>query len=409
MQAIWEVAPWLLGMAVLIAASAFFSGAEAALFCLRWRDRRALASGNRAQRFAERLLHDPDRLLSAVLFWNLVVNLSYFAIASTVGLKLRRDPTVGDLELVAFTVGALLVLIFFSEMLPKSVAVVKAPMISTFVAIPLTVAVRLVDPVMPALRFVNLVSRRVLWPGFQTEPSLALSDLERAIEMSTTDADLAKHEKSLLQNIVSLSDIRTDEWMRPRKQFRAFVPPVRLADLNGELPQGGYLFLGEEDGSVVSAVNLTRLCDLKVDHLEEHAAQVIYVPWCATVADTLQRFQQEDRDVAAVVNEFGETIGVLTLVDIVETIFGHQPSRVERVLNREPIEPVGDGTWLVATLTNLRSLSRHFDRKLPSSRYSTVGGVMHETLERIPIPGDRCRWGPFELELLSDVEQGRGV
>ena len=82
MQALVDIVPWLIAMVFLIGGFGFFSGSEAALFCLRWQDRRALRSGNRAQRLAERLLSDPDRLLSAVLFWNLVINIAYFAVVS---------------------------------------------------------------------------------------------------------------------------------------------------------------------------------------------------------------------------------------------------------------------------------------------------------------------------------------
>ena len=77
-----DVVPWLVAMGALLLASAFFSASEAALFFLSPSDLRRLAGGNRAQRTAADLLDDPDRLLTAVLFWNLVVNLTYFALAA---------------------------------------------------------------------------------------------------------------------------------------------------------------------------------------------------------------------------------------------------------------------------------------------------------------------------------------
>ena len=88
--------PWILTMAVLIAGSAFFSASEAALFSLRQQDRRRLQKGSRSQRSAATLLADPDRLLSAVLFWNLTINMAYFAVASIVGsiLSIEIGPTV---------------------------------------------------------------------------------------------------------------------------------------------------------------------------------------------------------------------------------------------------------------------------------------------------------------------------
>ena len=99
----------------------------------------------------------------------------------------------------------------------------------------LALAVRALDPVMPLLKAVNVLSRRLLWPGFEPEPYLEVADLERAIELSTSDANLIEQEQAVLRNIVSLSETRADECMRPRMQFMVFRPPVRLADLGGRI------------------------------------------------------------------------------------------------------------------------------------------------------------------------------
>ena len=96
METLLEVLPWLIAMVVLIACSAFFSASEAALFSLRQQDRRFLKAGTRAQRLAADLLDDPDRLLSAVLFWNLLVNVAYFTITSIVSLGLEREGRGGE-------------------------------------------------------------------------------------------------------------------------------------------------------------------------------------------------------------------------------------------------------------------------------------------------------------------------
>ena len=82
MDLLIHYASWLAAMALLLVCSAFFSASEAALFYLRRPERRLLAAGNPSQRIAAALLADPDRLLTAVLFWNLLVNLAYFAVAS---------------------------------------------------------------------------------------------------------------------------------------------------------------------------------------------------------------------------------------------------------------------------------------------------------------------------------------
>jgi len=80
--------PGLLAMLLLLLCSAFFSASEAALFSLRRAARRELSKGGRSAQAVARLLDDPDRLLTAVLFWNLLINLSIFTIGSIISLDL---------------------------------------------------------------------------------------------------------------------------------------------------------------------------------------------------------------------------------------------------------------------------------------------------------------------------------
>jgi len=401
-----EYAAWLVAMGLLVLCSAFFSASEAALFYLNRYDRRRLASGNRAQRIASGLLAEPDRLLTAVLFWNLVVNIVYFTVASITSISLKtsgRAPEAG-----AFAVGSLLMLIVFSEMLPKSLAVLQPRTVATLVAVPLSAAVRLLDPALPVLRTINLLSRRVLWPTFKPESYLRVGDLERAVELSTSNMALLEQEQAVLQSIVSFSEIRADELMRPRTQFLSFRPPVALADLQGQLPPSGYLLVAEpESDEVAGAIALRDLSHVPTERLEEYAEPVVYVPWCTTVAEALETMQRANRQVAAVINEFGETIGILTFDDILYRIFSPSASRSERLLRRVPIRQVGPEVWHVTGMTSLWRLARYFHIDRPASKSVTVAGVVQEALGRLPDPGDECRWGPFHLKVLDVPQRGQ--
>jgi CBS domain containing-hemolysin-like protein len=399
--ALLEIVPWLVAMSVMMAFSGFFSASEAALFCLRWQDRRELASGNASQRMAVELLNDPDRLLSAVLFWNLVINVAYFTSASIAGIQLERGNASQSVQF-GFTVGSLLLIIFCSEMLPKSLAVLRPKDLASVIGIPVATAVRIVDPIMPSLRAVNLYSRRLLWPKLTPESYLEISDLERAIAQSTSDEHLLEQEQAVLRGIVSLSDTRVDEWMRPRRQFRVFRPPVSLADLNRQMTPSGYLFVTEHDNDEVAlALNLCELSSVPDDHLERLARPVAIIPWCATVADAMQTLTDRDCAAAAVVNEMGETIGILTMEDIYEAVFTDRAGRTERLLNSSPIQQLEENLWRVSGLTNLRRLARHFSVELPASRNVTLAGMMQELLERVPRVGDTCDYGPFRFHVVE--------
>jgi CBS domain containing-hemolysin-like protein len=405
MSLIQEFAFFFAAMAVLTFASAFCSCAEAALFSLQTDDRRALRAGNAAQRTAIDLLRRPDRLLTAILFWNLVFNFGYFVVGARVELQLEAEDRHG--EAVGMTIGSLVAMIVLGEMLPKTIGVQQAPALASVVSLPLAALVRAIDPIMPAFAAANNLLQRLLVPRFEREHYLEISDLERAIELSTADAQLAAKEQSALRNIVLLSELPAHELMRPRNQYRSFSPPVHLEHLGGELPPGGYLLVTEpESDEITGVIVLKLLATAPRQHLERFAKSVVYVPWCASVAAVLDELRRQDREVAAVVNEYGETIGIVTMDDVLETIFDDESSRSARLLATASIKPIGDRRWRVTGLTNLRRLGRHFDVPLERNISVTVGGLLQERLQRLPAPGDEVAWSGFRFRVVEAADGG---
>jgi CBS domain containing-hemolysin-like protein len=396
----------LLSMTALLLCSAFFSASEAALFSLRRSQRRELSKGPGAQQIIARLLDDPDRLLTAVLFWNLLMNLSFFTIGSIISLRMQQEGRATAAG--AFAVGSLVTIILCGEMLPKSLGVLQSLRLAVWLAVPLAVTVRIVNPLLPVFRLATLLARRLLWPNFQPEPYLHIRDLERAVRLSGADAALVEQEQRVLESIVLLSDIRAEELMRPRTQFLSYHPPVTLADLKARPPAGGYVLVTEPDSEEVAAAialdDVWRVPDGPLDLLAE---PVIYVPWSTRAADVLELIRRRKREVAAVVNEFGETIGILTFDDILDTLFSGAPSRSERLLRRAPIRPITPGVWQVTGMTSVRRLARYFQLEKPATHSVTLSGVIQEVLQRLPERGDECQWGPFHFKVLDVPLRGQ--
>jgi CBS domain containing-hemolysin-like protein len=393
-------------MAILLLCSAFFSASEAAMFSLRRVQRKELSKGSGAQQIIARLLDNPDRLLTAVLFWNLLMNLSFFTIGSIISLEVQQAGHATAAG--AFAVGAMVTIIVFGEMLPKSLGVLQPQRLAVWLAIPLAATVRVVDPLLPVFRLATLLSRRLLWPNFEPEPYLHVRDLERAVKLSGADTALVDQETRVLESIVLLSDIRAEELMRPRTQFLSYHPPVTLADLKARPPAGGYLLVTEVDSDeVAAAIALDDLWQVPDGRLDLLAEPVIYVPWSTRAADVLELIRRRKREVAAVVNEFGETIGILTFDDILDTLFSGAPSRSERILRRDPIRPIAPGVWHATGMTSVRRLCRHFQIEKPATYSVTLSGVVQEALERLPVRGDECQWGPFHFKILDVPLRGQ--
>ena len=403
---IWQFTPQLVAMAVLVACSAFFSGSEAALFYLRADDRRTLGKGGPSRRLVVQLLESPERLLSAILFWNLVINMAYFAIVSIISIRFKDAGLYTEARTLPMV--ALLIIILLSEMLPKNMAVLHPRMVAASVSIPLALAIRLVDPVMPVLRLINLVSRRLLFPRLQPEPYLEIEDLERAITVGTQDAELAQQEQAVLQHIVALAEIQVEEVMRPRPQYQAFRPPVHLSDLRGQLTPSGYVLVTEpESDEIAAAIPLKHLSKIPAEQLERHAEQVLYIPWSASVATTLEQLRNQERSVAAIINEYGETIGIVTIDDIVETVLHQEKGRSERLLQTASIASVGSEVWEVTGMTTLRRLRKQLKLQIPRTKSLTVAGLLQEQLQRLPQQGDVVEWNQLKFTVLQAPVRGR--
>ena len=405
-SAIWL--PGVLTMSALSLLSGFFSGSETAMFYLSRDEIRAMQVGKPRQRLVAKLMRGPDRLLTAILFWNLLINLTFFAVSVVVSRRLINDGhTTAAGVLGLLSLGGIII---FGEVLPKSIAVMFPRQIAELAGWPLSGMVRVLDPVMPAMAALTRGLRRGLYPKLKREPFLDADDLERALEHLPQGQSIVPYERAVLHRILDLSETSAEEMMRPRGRYVVWKPPVHLRDIVGKLKQSDYIFIeDEEPESIRGVVPLKSLAVLPDEHLEVLAARVNYVPWCSTAADVLQTMQEELTSVAVVVNEYGETVGVLTEEDILDSIFAREPSRARRLLRREPVLNVGEGVWHVEGLTTLRYLASRLgiDFDPDQDETVTVAGLFQKELEQFPREGDECLWHRYRFRVIDAPERGQ--
>lgn len=405
MKELVEISPWLALMGVLACGSCFFSLSEAALFALDQRSREELAERDRRGKIIARLLGESEELLTAILLWNLFFNIAYFSVSAIVSLALQRRGAAGWAG--AFGVGSLFGLIVFCEMLPKSLGVSHPRFWSLLLAGPLAMAVDAVRQFLHPLRRLSRWTLRVVWPTFRPEPYLQVGDVERAVEWSIVNRLLLSEEEAVLQSLVALSDIRADELMRPRKQLPLLRPPIRWADLGPELLRGGVIYVADcNTDEPVAILPLKSFCGRKEEPLERWAYPLLPVPWCISAAEVFQRLVSQGFIAAAVLNEYGETIGVLTLEELFRAALTLGSGPPDRPLQREPIRYLGGQRWQVTGSTALRRLAKHFRIPRPSSRCVSVGGLLQECLGRLPQQGDECQAGCLHLRVVDTSPDG---
>ena len=405
MNWITDVWLWLIAMGVLIVFSALFSGSEAAMFSLNHRSRKSLSRGGVGGRITARMLKDPEHLLSAVLFWNLLINMTYFAIAAIVGGRLENDESAGRTVAIAFTIVSLLSIIFFSEMLPKSVAVLAPLRFSIMLGPPLSLAVRMVSPIVPLVTAVNQAASRLVWPSFKPEPEIDLADIERAINLGTDDAALLQRERMALQGLVEIAETRVGELMRPRNKLWMYPEPVESKHVLEVMPTSGYLMVTDSAGEMIThSVEVRTLRPSQLDDLTAFYEPVIYVPWSARVSQVLDRLNDEHHSVAVVVNEFGELLGAVSIDGIMRSILA--PRQQQDPFGEVVIQEIAQDHFRVSGLVSVRALTKRLGIEVIEEGVNTVAGYIQRNNERLPRAGDTARLSGYLLTVLVAEDDG---
>jgi putative hemolysin len=400
--------PSLFAMLALMGMSAFLSGSETALFFLSHDEIRAFRVGRPRERYVASLLADPDRVLTGILFWNLAVNLVYFAVSIVVSERLLSAGARTAAGVFGFV--ALVALLLIGEVVPKVTAAIWRRSVAPWVARPIAVMVRLLDPALPLFRGLTMVARRTLQPHIRQEAFLSTEDLENAVNVSDLSVEMIRQEKQILHNILDLSEITAEEVMRPRGAYSMYRAPIRLADFGGKVPPGDYIAVGRKGSDdVEGAIALSSFSLIPADRLEEAAEEVVHVPWCATLASVLTLLREHFANVASVVNEYGETIGIVTYDEIMDAVLIPEPDRAVRFLPREPVLEVAPGCYHVEGITSLRHLCSRLgiEYEPDSDEQVTLTGLLHEKLEHIPTVGDECTWRDFRVRVIEVSKRGR--
>ncbi len=402
---------WLPGVSIMIAltvASAFFSGSETAVFSLTRDDLQGFRNGKPGEKQIVQLLIDPSRLLTAILFWNLVINLSYFAVSVVVARRLLINgyESVGWL----LSIFGVVSIILFGEVLPKSLSVVIPGAISRLVVWPLSISVRLLDRVLPILAVITRGLTRGFWPKLQEETIIDAEDLEKAVDLSSQSSEMIANERIILHHILDLSEIAVEEIMRPRGTYLTVNEEAIWQDFGHSTPPGGFAAIVESGTDQVQGVfwmHGTIYSESK--GLKSFRETVVYVPWCADAARTLSLIRAKLCHVAVVVDEYGQTIGLLTQQDLLDTILSTSPSRARRILKREAMLKIGDHTFHLDGLTTLRYLASHLGIDFDSDQEPsvTVAGLLHQNLRRFPEVGDEMLWQGWKLRVIDVTAPGR--
>ena len=382
----------LIILAVLILLSALFSSAETSLTTSNKLKIQSLADqGSKRARILRKISEDSGKMLSAILIGNNLVNNAATALTTSLIIQLFGNSAVG----IATGVITLLILIF-GEISPKTLATIHSEKMALLYAPLIHFLMKIFTPV---IFIVNKLSMGVLFllrvnPD-QKVNTMTEHELRTIVDVSHEDGVIESEEKEMIYNVFDMGDAKAKDIMVPRVH-------VTFADINSTYDELIEIFredkftrlpiYEETTDNVVGTINMKDLLlynynDKKEFHVRDILREAYFTYEYKSISELLVEMRQASINIAIVLDEYGETAGLITLEDLLEEIVGEIHDEYDEN-EEEFVRQINDREYIIEGSMNLDDLNDSLGLNLSSEDYDSLGGFIIEHLDRLPEQGD---------------------
>jgi putative hemolysin len=423
----------VLAVLVLIATNGFFVAAEFALVKIRaTRIEHLVNEGHRTAKVVQKQIGHLDTYIAATqlgitlaslaLGWIGEPSLAHLVepLFAWIGGAAARDVTNGvaiALSFAIITAGH----IVLGELVPKAIALQQDEKTALFVARPLWLFARLFRPIILLMNSIGNAVVRMLGLRMDGEHTSVHSpeELEMLILQSRKAGLLEQQETEFLRHVFTFEDKLARQIMTPRTEMVGLPVESSFADVRKLILAERYTRYPVYEKSIDFIVGTVHLKDLVAAFSSQADEQsftlrtllrpVLAIPETTSIGPLLTRMQREGKHLAVIIDEYGETAGIVTLEDILEELVGEVQDEFDLIRegSHPSIETLPDGSSSVDGLLSLADFTEHFGVKVTSEEVETLGGYIQEQGDRIPRVGDTLALGPYLLRV-SEMD-GRRV
>ena len=380
----------IITLIILVFLSGFFSSAETAYSTVnRVRIRTLAQENNKGALRVSGILDRYGKMLSAVLIGNNIVNLSASSVATTFAIKIWGSYTVGIIT------GALtFVVLIFGEIIPKTWAMQRAEKITLaysriirLLMIVLTPVIFIVDKLSDwILRLLHISSDGNTFSITETE-------LKTYVDVSHEGGVIESEERELIYNVFDFGDTVAKDIMIPRIQMTTVPLDATYQELLSTFQDSMFTRIpvyDDDPDNIIGVVNIKDFIlvkDSEKFQLKKILREAYYTYEYKRVSDLLMEIREKSLSIAFVLSEYGATVGMITMEDMIEELVGEIRDEYDAD-EEELIQETGDGQYLVEAQMKLDDINDALDIELDSEDYDSVGGLMIENLERLPQDGE---------------------
>ncbi len=377
-------------LVLLVLLSAFFSSAETALMTCNKVKMKALADeGSKGAARVLRICEDTQKMLSAVLIGNNIVNLSASALMTVLVTDMFGSFAIG------IGTGVLtLVVLIFGEIIPKTIATAYAENISLWYSGIIVALMAIMVPFSFIINGIATVILKILHVDTDNRQTMTENELKTYVDVSHEDGVIESGEKEIIYNVFDFSDAVAKDIMIPRIDMSCVSTQATYDEVMKIFKENMYtripVYEGNEQDNIIGLINVKDLILLQ-DHesfkISDHLRKAYYTYEFKKTADLLVEMREKSQNVAFVLSEYGATVGMITLEDLLEEIVGEIRDEYDSD-EKNLIKNVGGRRYLVEGNMKLDDINDELGTELDSEDYDSIGGLMIEALDRLPGYGE---------------------
>lgn len=369
---------------VLIILSGFFSSAETAFTTVNRVKMRTLEEeGNKRAAKVNKILENYSKMLSTILIGNNIVNLSASALATTLAMQIHLA--------VGIATGILTVVVLLcGEIVPKTWAMTSSAKLSLAYCGVIFFLMQLLTPIIFIIdKLANGVLRLMHIDPKQKITTMTEAELRTYVDVSHEDGVIESEEREMIYNVFDFSDARAKDIMIPRINMVTVDVQDSYSQVLSVFRESMYTRLPVYEDDKDNIIGLINIKDFILTESEENfkvrniLRDAHYTYEFKRVSDLLIEIREKTTNVTFVLNEYGATVGMITLEDLLEEIVGEIRDEYDAD-EEELIKKVGDRSYLVEGSLKLDDINDELDTQLESEDYDSISGIIIECLDRLP-------------------------
>ncbi len=388
----------ILIMVVLVMLSAFFSATETAYSSLNRTRLKSLAdNGNKKAKKALALSDNYNDLLSTILIGNNIVNIGLASIATIFFVKL-----VGGAGATLSTVITTVVVLIFGEISPKSMAKESPERFAMAVAGIMVVLTKVFNPINWLFSKWKVLLSKVF--KVKDDRRLTQDELITMVEEVEQEGGMDADDSDLVRSAIEFHDQEVADILTPRVRVEGVPQDASFDEVTEIFEESGYSRLPVYEETIDRIVGVIHQKDFyrktkdEQLNLPEIMKSPVFVTENTKISDLMRLLQRTKSQLAVVVDEYGGTVGIVTMEDILEELVGEiwdEHDEIEVEFQEEK-----DGSWRIMGSAPVEEMEERFSLAGDADA-STVGGWVMELAERIPDEGEIFNCGSWDVKVLK--------